>query len=343
MRELNKTKTFLQQDMIGRQVEAKLSHLLPTFKPASQNNSQAFLPIQIPLPQSRFYSSSFVSRKCEQYGAWCTSNRFEFRSTRNLAMSTNATTGATSSAQNRLIDALLQEVEGSNRGAESSKSERENVINIIEQLLASSGPPPTLTDPRLFDCFSVLYSVTPQSSQQKSPAVGGFLRSPLGRFVFRTTGLYQHLILPNIAVNLVCFRFLGLIDGMVSLYGTVSPVGSESRYLLVTFESPRARIGPAVFQYGPVSSVSLDFCYVDDRIRIGRGKFGTYIVFLRRPSPDAWPEADAWKDFLEVKPWPAFISPLILLSVVMVSFRSPLIIRIVLISFAIVVARVFIR
>lgn len=301
--------------------------------------TKAFLPVlTASCLQRKPHNVNYFSRGCYP-NAWRTSRR----KIRTLAMAKMPAADATSSEKHSLVDVLLKAVEGTDFSSQHSKSERENVVNIIEQLLTSSGSPPTSTDPRLFGCFSVLYSVTPQSSRQKLPAVGGYLRSPLGRFLFRTTGLYQHLIQPDVVVNLLRFRFLGFINGMVSLYGTASPEGNGTRYLIVSFESPRTRLGPAVFQYGPTSSVSLEFCYVDDRIRIDRGKRGTFIVLLRRPSPDSWPEADAWKDFLVIKPWPTFVLPLMLLSVVALSFRAPLFIRILLISFVIATARVLNR
>lgn len=248
-----------------------------------------------------------------------------------------------SSTTESLIDILLQTVEGTNRGATSSRTEKDNVISIVEQILASSGPPPSPNDPRLYTCFSVLYSATPKSSQQKSPAVGGYLRSPLGRLLFQTTGLFQHLIQPDVIVNLLQFRLFGFIKGMVTLYGNVSADENDTRNLEINFETPRTRIGGALFQYGETSRLSLRICYIDDRIRIDRGTRGTYIVFLRRPSPDSWPEADSWKQVVSAKALPTWILPLILVSIGAVSFRAPLVVRIFVISLLMAVAGVLSR
>lgn len=306
-------------------------------------NVPAFVPGPTPFScRGKASSYSFLPRHNRQINNWSTCNNGNLRIP--SMTSSPASSPTFSPAQNSLVDILLQAVEGTDRGAQTSKTERENVRMLIEQLLASSGPPPDLTDPRLFGCFSILYTLVPPS--QKYDPAGGLLRSPLGRLIFQTKGIFQHFIQPNVIFNVLAFRFLGLFSGAVSLRGiasvdsddTSTDPSSNTKLVKISFDRPRTRLGPAVFEYGPETTARLTFCYVDDRIRIGRGKRGSLILFGRQPADVTWPEADEWKSLFAAKPWPTFIIPLVLLSIAAAALLAPLPIRVFVIIFVLLLA-----
>jgi hypothetical protein len=58
-------------------------------------------------------------------------------------------------------------------------------------------------------------------------AAGGRFRGKVGRSLFRTAGLYQSVIAPDIVTNKIEFRLLGLIPGSVGLRGKVLPIGER--------------------------------------------------------------------------------------------------------------------
>ncbi|CAN0581604.1 unnamed protein product, partial [Ectocarpus sp. 12 AP-2014] len=76
-----------------------------------------------------------------------------------------------------------------------------------------------LNDSRVFGNYNVAY-VSSGSSQRGNPA-GGRWRGRVGRTLFRqaTEEMFQHLLEPATAVNMVVFRAFGLLTGCVTLRG----------------------------------------------------------------------------------------------------------------------------
>ena len=111
------------------------------------------------------------------------------------------------------------------RGADApySPPERERIAQLVGALErraanASAGTG-MLADPRLLGNWGVQY-VLDASGSTRSPVGGPFRGTRLGRLVFRTTGLYQNLLDDGATiVNLLRFRFLGIVPGSVTLRG----------------------------------------------------------------------------------------------------------------------------
>lgn len=238
----------------------------------------------------------------------------------------------------QMVDKLLLLTRNTDRGARVSEPDRNEIEALIMQLAAKAANRSMITDKRLYDDYAVLYSAP--SSKENSPPVGGLLRTPLGKLLFRTRALFENFVQPNTVVNLLCFRFLGIIGGAVSLRGqvTFSPDGA-SNSLCFQFEQPRLRIGPAVFAYGPKPRIATTVKYLDDRIRITIGRRGSMFVFARRQANEM-AEADEWKYIFNAKPLPTIILPLSVVAAIATSMLAPIPVRIGV--FALVVAASFI-
>ena len=108
------------------------------------------------------------------------------------------------------------------------------------------------------------------------------ISTQIGRLLFRTTALYQHIQQDGEtlrAVNANRFRFLGLLPGCAVLRGTAEKENDldalsakfdrtlSENTLRASFERPKIAFGPLTFEAGPASVVRLDTTYLDDRVR----------------------------------------------------------------------------
>ena len=122
-----------------------------------------------------------------------------------------------------------------------------------------------------------------QRSSRKANAAGGRFRGRVGRLLFRTTAMYQHVLYHstgNLAINFIKFRLLGLLPGSVVLRGAVEPEADREALgarwnrtlsentIRAAFRSPRVAFGPLTLDLGPTSEVRLDTTYLDDRVLI---------------------------------------------------------------------------
>lgn len=240
------------------------------------------------------------------------------------------------SSIDQLVDTLLLFIQGTDRGTEATNSEREAIRSIIDQLCAVTSGRSLLTHPRLFDQYRVVYSY-PFRNVNSQP-VGGLLRTRLGKALFRTRGLFEHYIAPNIVVNLLCFRFLGIFKGAVALRGRIkfAQRGSSSpNDVVFAFEQPRLSVCRAVFQYGPKPNIGTTLKYVDDRIRINVSKRGSVFVFARLDSDVSVPEAQEWSNVFAAKPLPTLMLPLFALGSFAGSLLLPMAFRLAALAVAV--------
>lgn len=198
-----------------------------------------------------------------------------------------------------LVTSLLDIVgTGSDGSADTSlmEEEKDTVWNILESLETIGEGKMPLEDENIFGNYNVSY-VSMGKRQYGQPA-GGRFRTGLGRFLFRTVGLYQSVLQPDIVVNKVDLKIFGFIPCYVGLRGRLVSVpglteedaskGDMKDTAKVFFDPPvlglpfgiRARIGPK-------SSVVLKTTYVDKRVRIGKGSRGSLFVFTRGYDSDA--------------------------------------------------------
>lgn len=222
----------------------------------------------------------------------------ESRALQNVRSWAMATTAGNQMTARETVDTILSKIANTDAGSDLGPEEKEAVDAMIEGLEKDylSNPLRPLDDPTIFDNYEVSY-VSSGGKQEGNPA-GGRWRGALGKYIFRTTGLYQNLLKDNLVVNIVGFRFLSLLQGLVVLKGTFAAIDRPD-FVRATFERPRLCLKflglKAAFDIGPTSAVELDCAYLDDRIRLGRGSRGSRFVFERTQdeAATAWEEVVA--------------------------------------------------
>lgn len=185
-----------------------------------------------------------------------------------------------------LVDELLSNVATIDGGPSTSANDRSRVDKLVLALSDLRSEEDHLSDPKLFDNYSVAYtSSSPEQARVGSAPAGGRFRGRIGRLLFLNRGIFQHIYSPNTVVNLVAFKLLGVLQGAVGLKGTLTPLASDENFgangVQVDFEPPRISLGRLVFQFGPRSIVKLKTTYLDDRVRIGIGSRGSLFVFTK--------------------------------------------------------------
>jgi hypothetical protein len=183
----------------------------------------------------------------------------------------------------RLLEIVGTESDGSREPGEKEKREADDIINELEEIGQGRRP---LEDPMVFGNYNVSY-VSMGSRQYGQPA-GGRFRTGLGKLLFRTTGLYQSVIQPNVVTNKIEFKVFGFIPCSVGLRGTLRSIpekkGGEdcADTAKVFFEPPVLTLPFGIHtSFGPESNVVLKTTYVDDRVRLGKGSRGSLFVFTR--------------------------------------------------------------
>jgi len=183
----------------------------------------------------------------------------------------------------RLLEIVGIESDGSREPGEKEKREADDILNQLEEIGQGGRP---LEDPMVFGNFNVSY-VSMGSKQYGQPA-GGRFRTGLGKLLFRTTGLYQSVIRPNVVTNKIEFKVFGFIPCSVGLRGTLRSIpekeGGEdcADTAKVFFEPPVLTLPFGIHtSIGPKSNVVLKTTYVDDRVRLGKGSRGSLFVFTR--------------------------------------------------------------
>ncbi|CAN0180945.1 unnamed protein product, partial [Ectocarpus fasciculatus] len=181
------------------------------------------------------------------------------------------------SAAAELVTSLLGKIEGTNRGVDCTPEQQKEIDGIIDQLNTLGEDKDWLNDSRVFGNYNVAY-VSSGPSQRGNPA-GGRWRGRLGRSLFRqalppphaipTEEMFQHLVEPSTAVNMVAFRAFGLLKGCVTLRGDFKAIPDKPNFVKASFGPPLINfLGKhgLTIRSGPKSSVRLAATYVDERV-----------------------------------------------------------------------------
>ena len=139
-------------------------------------------------------------------------------------------------------DKLIALIEGTDRGISASDATRMEILGQIEELEEGW---------RGTDAFAATQSgyllrntevaYVGQASSKAANAAGGKYRGRIGRFLFRTDALFQHVLAPDVAVNVIQFRLIGLIPGQAILKGAWAIAASDAERTALQRNGTRTR------------------------------------------------------------------------------------------------------
>jgi hypothetical protein len=197
-----------------------------------------------------------------------------------LTVAHNVASAKPNARNAKYVDQLLDVVSKTDRGVRAKEGTRNIIDGLIARLERSyKGTDASETPEWLYRDSEVVY--VGQRSSKRANAAGGRFRGRVGRLLFRTTALYQHIQKDGDslrAVNANRFRFLGLLPGCAVLRGAAEKENDiealsakfdrslSENTLRASFEQPKIAFGPLVFEAGPASVVRLDTTYLDDRV-----------------------------------------------------------------------------
>ena len=197
-----------------------------------------------------------------------------------LTVAHNVASANVNARNAKYVDQLLDVAAGTDRGVRAKEGTRNIIDGLIARLERSyKGADASETPEWLYRDSEVVY--VGQRSSKRANAAGGRFRGRVGRLLFRTTALYQHIQKDGDglrAVNANRFRFLGLLPGCAVLRGAAEKENDlealsakfdrtlSENTLRASFERPKIAFGPLVFEAGPASVVRLDTTYLDDRV-----------------------------------------------------------------------------
>ena len=197
-----------------------------------------------------------------------------------LTVAHNVASAKPNARNAKYVDQLLDVVSKTDRGVRAKEGTRTIIDGLIARLERSyKGADASETPEWLYRDSEVVY--VGQRSSKRANAAGGRFRGRIGRLLFRTTALYQHIQKDGEslrAVNANRFRFLGLLPGCAVLRGSAEKENDlealsakfdrtlSENTLRASFERPKIAFGPLVCEVGPSSVVRLDTTYLDDRV-----------------------------------------------------------------------------
>lgn len=202
-----------------------------------------------------------------------------------------------SASATELVDALLGIVGTTSDGSKdkSLTVAQTNIVvdilNRLEDIGAAQERQRPLEDDLIYGNYNVSYTL--MGNRQYGAPAGGRFRTGLGSLLFKTTGLYQSVLRPDVVINKVALKIFRLIPAYVGLRGTLAEVPADGTIagdkdtVKVFFEPPVLGF-PAgiVARIGPPSTVVLRTTFVDERVRIGKGSRGSLFVFTRGGNAD---------------------------------------------------------
>eukprot|EP00878_Enallax_costatus_P021145 GHUV01022378.1.p1 GENE.GHUV01022378.1~~GHUV01022378.1.p1 ORF type:complete len:153 (+),score=50.07 GHUV01022378.1:1456-1914(+) len=136
--------------------------------------------------------------------------------------------------------------------------QRAEVDSLLDQLevIGSTQQPRPLDNPLLFGNYNVAYTSTARAPTERGQPAGGRFRGRIGRALFKTTGVFQSVLQPDIATNKVAFKLFGVLPGAIGLRGKVVPVAAGEPHgagtagvqdtVKVLFEPPVLSLGKSL-------------------------------------------------------------------------------------------------
>mmetsp|Transcript_3447 Transcript_3447/g.21618 ORF Transcript_3447/g.21618 Transcript_3447/m.21618 type:complete len:232 (+) Transcript_3447:2703-3398(+) len=162
--------------------------------------------------------------------------------------------------EDKVVDELLELVEGSDAGANMSDAKRAEVQELVEKLAGRGEKRPARS--KLLEAeYDVVYT-------DNAIAAGGPFRTAPGRAIFWTDAITQ-VIEGGKLHNRVDFHLLGLVPGAVTLDAEVDVLADDR--LRARFGRPQLQLAGKVFEIGKESATEQEVLYLDERIRVSRG------------------------------------------------------------------------
>lgn len=200
-----------------------------------------------------------------------------------------------SASSTDLVSALLSIVGTTSDGSKDASltaAQTDAVVEILNRLeeIGASAELRPLGDPLIYGNYNVSYTL--MGNRQYGQPAGGRFRTGLGALLFKTRGLYQSVLRPDVVVNKVALDIFRLLPSYVGLRGKLVEVPEEDGSkngdtVKVFFEQPVLGFPfGIVARIGPPSTVVLKTTYVDERVRIGKGSRGSLFVFTRGGAAD---------------------------------------------------------
>jgi hypothetical protein len=128
---------------------------------------------------------------------------------------------------------LLELIEGTDRGVQATDEARRTIAALIGELedgWRGTDVFSAAQEPYLLRRTEVAY--VGQASSGRANAAGGKYRGRVGRLLFRTTALFQHVLPDAVAVNVIQFKLLGLVPGAAVLPGRWAVASADERVAL---------------------------------------------------------------------------------------------------------------
>lgn len=166
---------------------------------------------------------------------------------------------------------LIRSTANTQRGRNASEQQQAAILDAAKALEALNPTDSPATSPLIKGRWSLLYQGPEEVTKKREPLEGpviDFFRPLLG-FLFRTQGVFQVIDTDRGAVdNLVKFKFASLINGSLSVAGTVAPaqLGWLPLLLPLGWADPKGWV---------------ETTYVDESFRIGHGDKGSIFITSR--------------------------------------------------------------
>ncbi|KAK9825281.1 hypothetical protein WJX74_005740 [Apatococcus lobatus] len=162
-----------------------------------------------------------------------------------------------------LVNRLIELSEPTNSGLKASKTSREEIASLAEQLKPFRIRNPTKS-PLFWGQFELLYC-------SLAIATGGpFIRGPAGQALLWGQQLRQVLTRPSTYLNRIEFRGLGLIPGEAKQLGLINAAAGNN--FKVTLEAPTIKFGNGADKVQGAKSYptqrSFEVLYLDEQLKI---------------------------------------------------------------------------
>jgi len=176
------------------------------------------------------------------------------------------------------IDEIVRVSKATNYAQDTTPEQRERIVALYEEI-AAAAPENTVADPRIWGTWRMLWA---SDNKYRGP----FGKGPIAPF-YRVKDLTQSFVKPDLIINENFLAHVGIIPAQTWLQGQFTVEGPKD--YIVQFTPGKLTVGPVkIDSPRPPPTIAGEVSYVDDRIRLLRGRsiktnqeVPTYFVFER--------------------------------------------------------------